>query len=270
MKSDVDELFKTTKPSFLDLVGQQAQVTSHQQIKGTSRSFRRPIFFLAAFLLLLGGSVGGYFFLFKTQQPEVEPRRLATLAPFFATESSRTITADPNRRNEFLRLFDDAYQESERGSTMKRLLIKLQDGPQEYFAQFSDAADLLRLTIPAALLLRTQDPAMTFFYYQKEGGTRFGLATRVTDFDRTWRDLLSWEASMVRDLRPLLFSEKIDATITPFEDRTYRNIDWRYQKLSEEQDMGIAYTVFPAKNIVVIATSKEMMETAINRLFDAR
>ena len=68
----------------------------------------------------------------------------------------------------------------------------------------------------------------------------------------------------------LFFGDEIKPLTSNFEDRTYRNIDWRYIKLSQEKDVGFGYTVFSAGNILVVTTSKAAMEEAINRLFDAR
>lgn len=269
MKSDVDELFKTTKPSFLQIVSQEARRTP-LQAEHKTKSFKKPLIAAVILLIIGGGTVGGYLF-FSGSAEEEPARRAVPPAAFFATESSRAISADMKKRNDFVRLLDDSYREEERGGTMKRILMKVTDGPQERYATFTDVASLMRLAIPQNLSSRAGGDAMTFFYYQKEGASpRFGVSSRITDFDRTWRDLLAWESTALGDLRPLFFSEKVEAAITPFEDRTYRNIDWRYQKLSGERDLGIAYTVFPAKNILVIASSKEMMETVINRLFDAR
>ena len=107
------------------------------------------------------------------------------------------------------------------------------------------------------------------FVYTSEQGRRFGLAMETIDLDRTFLDLLSWESSLLADFLPLFFNQKPEAVITPFEDRTFRNIDWRYQKLSQAGDLGIGYALFPAKNLLVITTSKESMETVISRLFSA-
>ncbi len=82
--------------------------------------------------------------------------------------------------------------------------------------------------------------------------------------------MLSWEPGLLRTFTPFFFDEKVNSVIAPFEDRTYRNIDWRYLKLSQDKDLGIAHAVFPAGNILIITMSKEAMETTINRLFDAR
>ena len=85
-----------------------------------------------------------------------------------------------------------------------------------------------------------------------------------------WGDFISWENSLLSDLQPLFFDQKPDVVIAPFEDRTYRNTDWRFLKLSSEKDIGIGYTIFPAGNILILTTGKEAMETTINRLFEKR
>ena len=84
------------------------------------------------------------------------------------------------------------------------------------------------------------------------------------------RDFIQWEPLLPIAFRPFFFDEKPEGLIAPFQDRSYRNIDWRYIKLSEEEDLGIGYAIFPAKNLLVVATSKETMEIVINRLFEGK
>ena len=265
MKSDAQEYFKTSKPSLLDLVGKQTEVRpSDFEPKKKLNVF--PIVLGA--LILIGAGTLAYFFLLPARHAE-EVKKLVPPTPFFATESSRTITVGVNNREQFLRLMTDSFIESERFGTIKRILIKLQEDSRERFALFSDFKDLYRMAPPPALLSRLDPPFMTFLYSSKEG-SRFGLAVRIQDPDRVFFDMLSWESSIVLDMRPLFFGESPEGPLTAFEDRTYRNIDWRYQKLSSTKDLGLGYAIFPAKNLLVIAISKETMETIINRLFDAQ
>lgn len=271
MKSDVEEMFKKTKPSFLKIVSQEtARPSTYPTVANQKGHPLRKIILVLFILIVLAGAGGGGIWFFKAKQGEqVTSPRLTPPNPFFASESSRTINSDVSRPNEFLQLLNE--REDERGGTVKRILIKLDEAAGERFATFPDLAELLSLEPPKNLRTKTTLPVNVYFYYQKEDGeSRFGFATRVTDQDRTWADMLTWEASMLGDLRQVVLKEKIQINVIPFEDRTYRNIDWRYQKLSSEKDIGIAYTIFPAKNLLVIASSKEMMETIINRLFEAR
>lgn len=267
MKSDVEALFKTTRPSLIEIISKEASVPMPRPfLKGKKMFSNRGLTIGVAMLFIAVGII--IFFLNQSQKEKLKPK-LVPPAPFFATETARTVSVRSNDRALFLRLIEDSVREREREGTIKRVIVKLQDGPQERFATVSDFFEFYRIETPSGFLNYTEAALMPFIYYGRDGA-RFGLSLRTTDPNRALRDMLLWEPSFLRDLAPLFFDEKPEVVIAPFEDRTYRNIDWRFLKLSQTQDLGIAYTIFPAGNIVAITTSKESMETVINRLFDAR
>lgn len=266
MKSDVAELFKTTKPSLMGLIGQEASAKNFA--KKEERGDSKKIYFYSAVLLVififLG--VGAYLLSLKKEPEPIREIKLVPPAPLFATETSRTISIRIDNRAQFLQLVEDSMQEIEREGTIKRLTIKLQNESGERFASVKDFLNFYRINPPAGLLEGLNDNVM-FFIYHGSGGNRIGLAVGTRDANRTWRDLIFWESSLLSDLQPLFFTEKPEIVIAPFEDRTYRNVDWRFLKLSQEKDLGIGYTTFNAGNILILTTGKEAMETAINRLF---
>lgn len=264
MKSDIEEMFKTVKPSLVKIVGQEAAVArSREERVGAKRYYTIALAGLAVLVLLAGGA---YVFLYRETPAVSTPPKLVTPAPFFATETSRTISVKVQDRAQFIRLVEDSMREQEREGTVKRIIIKVQDGEHERFATFADFFGFWRIVPPRNLLAQTEPPLMVFIYYGKDG-SRIGLATKVRDLDRAQGEMLLWESTMLRDIQPLFFNVKPDTILALFEDRTYRNIDWRYLKLSQGFDFGIGYVTFPARNIMLLATSKEAMETVISRLF---
>lgn len=272
MKSDVQELFKTAKPSFIELVEKEAARPSpfaRPAAKTSASNWKLWIWGGVGILLLIGG---GLFAIVKPRTPEPAtkaPVIAAPPTPFFVTETSRTVTASPEDRLRIIELIEDSTKESEREGSVKRILIKLKEKEGERFAEPVDFFSFWRIVPPASLLASIKGPLMVFIHYGK-AGPRLGFASRSQDPDRTFRDVLFWEPSLLRDMRPLLLGETIELPSASFEDRTYRNIDWRYLKLASSTDVGIGYTIFPARNIVVFTTGKESMEAVINRLFDAR
>lgn len=265
MKTDVQELFRSTKPGLLDLVGQETRVLSPTGLK--ERKSAKLLTLILATIVLAGIGWLAYIFLAPAVAP-TEVRKPSPPLPFFATESSRTLSVRPQDRDILFSLMQDAYREPERLGTIKRIIVKLEDGPQERYATMADLVEFYRLTPPRAFLDRANTPVMTFVYASEEGH-RFGLAMKTTDLDRTFLDMLNWEPSLLADFLPFFFDQKPGAVTTPFEDRTFRNIDWRYQKLSPTLDLGLGYALFPAKNLLLITTSRESMETVISRLFGA-
>lgn len=266
MKSDVEELFKTTKPSLIQLIGQEAGAKKFEKEK--ERGGSKKIYFYSAILITVFIFLGvGAYLLFVEKEPE--PRReikLVPPSPFFATETSRTISVRIDNRAQFLQLVEDSMREIERTGTIKRLIIKLQNESGERFATIKDFLSFYHISPPAGLLEGLNDNVMFFIYNGGPNGNRIGFALGSRDANRTWRDLIFWESSFLSDLQPLFFAEKPEIVIAPFEDRTYRNVDWRFLKMSQEKDLGIGYTIFNAGNILILTTGKEAMETVINRL----
>lgn len=267
MKSDVEELFKTTKPSLIQLVEQEVSGKKFERAEEKRRSGEKYYYLIAGAAIFAFLGIGAYLFFFQRRPPPAEEIKLVPPAPFFATETSRTISAKTDNRGQFLRLVEDSMREQERDGTIKRLLIKLQDRPAERFASLGDFLNFYRINAPQKLLERLDDKVM-FFIYNSGKGNRIGFAARIRDPDRTWRDFIAWENSLLSDLQPLFFDERPEVIVAPFEDRTYRNIDWRFLKLSQKKDLGIGYTIFPAGNILLLTFGKEAMETAISRLLE--
>lgn len=280
MKSDVQELLKTSQPSLLDLVGEelkqrdQAARTAPDRNVPAGRSRRWVILITVLILALTAGTV--LVFIRRSGPPPAQtpPPRLPRA--FFATETSRTITVAPTERLEFLRLVQDSADEPEREGSMKRLLIKIEAAGTQRFARPGDLFSLYRIQPPEEFVAVLEPDLMLFLHYglsgpaRPTGGPRLGFAARTREPGRILRILLGWERRLAQDLGVLFLRETIPSTLPEFEDRTYRNIDWRFQKLSSEKDLGIGYGIFPAQNLLILTTGKSAMESVINRLFDVR
>ena len=267
MKSDVEMLFKTSPPSIAQMI------TKPGMTQTAKKHFRFALVYVVSGVAILLGLTLGYAAYYYRDTlfppaPETLIKKAVPPAPFFATESSRTLEVPQKSRDKFVQLMRDSMQEFERDGTIKRILVKFPDTPEGRFADVADVFDAFRIMPPENFLKRLMPGSQMFVYTM--GGTRFGLAVRTSDPIRTMRDMLDWEKTMLVDMKPLFFGQQLNPVTATFEDRTYRNIDWRYFKLSDTIDIGLGYTIFPAGNILVITTSKAAMETVINRLFDAR
>ena len=275
MRSDAEELFKTAKPSLIQMIGREPPAPAPPP-----HHPRKTRYAAAAIGLLVLAATLGAGFLYLERNSSSAPKnqartspgvvqRVTAPPPYFATETSRTITVKKQDRSQFLQLIEDSWKEKEREGTVKRIIINLQDGPQERNATLRDFFELWRITPPAAMTERLDPDLMVFIYYG-QAGARMGFAVRTREPERTFADMLTWEPSLLSGITQFFFDERPETVIAPFEDRTWRNIDWRYLKLSQERDLGTGYTVFPVGNILIFTTSKDAMETIINRLFDAR
>lgn len=275
MKTDAEEFLKTTKPSLAQMAGTAPQATLRAPSSSPPRKLQvRMVAIVFGILALLGA--GAFLFvriLSSVSSPATKrPAGITRVLPppaYFASETSRTITVKRSDRQEFFRLINDAWHEKERQGTVKRIIIKVQDGPNERFATLQDFFDLWRIAPPQELIDQADPNLMVFIYYEASG-SRLGIAVHARDSERMFAAMFRWEPSLLAQVTPLFFDERTETIVAPFEDRTYRNIDWRYLKLSQNKDLGIGYGIFSVNNVFFLTTSKETAETTINRLFDAR
>lgn len=292
MKSDVAEYLQKSKPSLAQIVGLEAKGGGSVPPQPRKKLYRALGGALAAILVISGAAL----FIWQRASAPV-PAPVDTTpkepAPLFAVEKSRTIVADTANRPLFLRLMDEALREGGRDGTITRIVLKLRDGPQERFATLNDFFALYRIEPPPNTFRQVEGAVMPFLHHGG-GETRLSIAVKTRDTARIFRDLLLWESSLAVDLLPLFSEQNIGPSSAFFEDKTYRNIDWRFLRLVPhatpsvgngttttssavlikdagfEKDIGIGHTVFPARNVAVITTSKKTMEAVIDRLFDGR
>lgn len=269
MKSDLERLFKTTPPSVAQMITKPGYI--NPATKKAHRNAGVYVVLGVMVVLILAGGGGLYYFWGTLFPPPVPIEKIKAIppAPLFATESSRTIDISSTDRPQFIKLMADSMKEFERNGTMKHILVKLSDASGEHFITLRDFLEFYHITPPEGLVKRLGANLMVFVY-TASSGTRLGLAIKTNDTSRTLRDMLDWEPDMRTAFNPLFFSVRLAPVSLTFEDRSYHNIDWRYLKLSSDTDIGIGYGVFPAKNILIIGTSKELMETTISRLFDVK
>ncbi len=269
MKADVEELFRTTKPSLLQMIGRGPDVpimrTRHAESSGNK------IVLVAAGIILLLLAIGavGFFYVYFFPSSVVSPAHppSLTLPPtFFKVEKTQIIIGSLKNRTALIQLIEDAVKSKEPEGFVKYIPIKLEEGILEHFATIDDFFSLWRMNPPHELLLVLEKPVMPYIYYSQDG-PRFGFAVKVKDFDRAFRSLLTWESSLLTNFTPLFINEEPSVTVAPFENRTYRNIDWRFLKLSQTKDLGIGYALFPAGNIIFFVTGQEATETIISRLY---
>jgi len=274
MKTDAEELIRTTKPSLIQTLAREQRSLPGAPPMSSGKRF--PALAIGIIAVLIAAFATAGFFVVrgliaasapaKNTSSSSTPLRTPPPPAYFATETARTISVKKQDRQEFSRLMNDAWHEQERAGTVKRIIIKVQDGPNERFATLTDFFNLWRIAPPQELL-DFADPNLMVFMYAEASGNRLGFAVRTRDSERMFAAMLRWEPSILMQITPLFFDERTDTIVAPFEDRTYRNIDWRYLKLSPDKDTGIGYSTFAANNLFIFTTSKESVETAINRLF---
>lgn len=276
MESDIDRLFGETKPSLIQMMGKDDVASAIRQPVSMSTSWRTPkntfALLLLILIILVSGGTAGYLYLTRNSTPNNSPPKpspAASLAPppLFTAERVHTAYGSLDNTTSLRQQIEDIVLAKEQEGTFTYVPIKLQEGIKERFATAKDFWGLYHANPPTNLLLSLDDDIMPFVYYSSDG-PRFGFAFKSRDQERTLRGLLDWEPSLLRDMTPLFFKETPVIIVAPFENRTFRNIDWRFLSLSQTEDLGIAHSLFSSERIMIVVTSKEAMETIIYRLYE--
>ncbi len=232
---------------------------------------KMPVFALLGILVIvLGGGAymyrSYYALLFTGGTPTV--KRPGTPAPFFGIESTRELTINEGNKNEFSSVLKDAFASDERRGTFKRVIIVIKTETEDRYAELKDLFSLFGIPPPSLFFTPIEKPLMTFAYYGNDG-PHFGFAVTTNDRERVLAAMSRWEETLPTDFTPLF----LDASILPkpgvFEEYVYRNTTYKFLQSPQDQNRGIAYLVFPAGKYLIVTTSRESMERAIERLFNA-
>ena len=269
MKTDVEELLQKKRSSFTQIAGQEIAAHPNSPAPAPKPSIKTRLtqwgirgLFGLFILLALAGIIS--LFISPVPRQTAKPEKIKL---FFAAEKERDAVISSADKKSLARVLQSINSENARAGTITRLAITLEDGPSSRPPTLTDFFALLDI-IPNSptFLERIEGPIMPFFFHNGNGN-RFGLATRTRDPARTLRDLILWEPTLANDLRPLFLNEHLQfpAQIA-FEDKIFRNIDWRWLPLSQNTDLGLAYAVFSANQLMILTTNQSGMEAVLTRL----
>lgn len=272
MHSDTELLLREKKFSLGDLVRTRAV---EPLVPGTKRE-QPAVLLLSAVLIAaaLGGGIwwGINFFKNPAQAPPPPQSGLptSTSSPSaFPIDQTRTIRAETAQTDAFLRLVREVAEEPGADRAITKIAVTLQDGPNERPTSVSDIFDFYRINSPEGFVQKIVSLPI-LFVHRKDGTPRLGIAFQIRERDRAFADMLSWENAMPNAFRLFFFDDPPPGPAGAFSDRTFRNIDWRFLPVSEDQDRGLGYAILPTQNLLVIATSRSTMEEVITRFLLGR
>ena len=266
MKSDVEEMFQKTRPSLGQIIGRGLEESKTRTEKEETQKYLLLIGVSVVLIILAGAAT---LWLIQANRPTSEVKEIAPPPPFFAVEKSSAFTVKPEEPGEFLRSLNLEIMAIQAEGTIKNILVKVDSPAETHYLSLADFLSFLRVEPRPDLFAISNNPLM-FFSYATPAGPRLGFAVKTKDPERMLRFFLLREPTLQRDFQTLLLDENPPLASIPFEDRSFRNIDWRYLKLTAEKDLGLVYAIFPTGNLFIFATSRQEMETIINRLFDSR
>lgn len=269
MRSDVSEFLKTTKPSLVSLLTKQVEASQPTADGDRMRWFSARLVVIAGALALIAAAGVIAWLQFSHRPAPIAEETLTPPDPYIFYDLVRDTTIAETKQD-LRRVFQQMRDTPRPIGSFHRFIIRIKnaDGAavsvdaKEFFA-------ILGVTPPLGLIENISGLPQ-FFVYQESSGPHFGIIYEVRNPARALQALFSWEPSMQASLEDFFFGAPPPASLKPYQDMTYRNIDFRYLKLDDSRDLGLGYFAFPAKRLIVITTSEEAIHLAITRLFVGR
>lgn len=267
MKSDVAEFLKTTKPSLVSILAEQARSDAPLIQEPSHRKTWLLVVGAIAFAGIITTGILSYL---QTTKPS-SPAHTVTVAPapliFFDRVSEVTIA---KTRKDLLGALVRSGAASGQTGSFDRLVIRADDpGHQNPVLGIEDLFSILGANPPSGFNESITGVPQLFIYHEASG-PHLGIILEARNPSRVVQALLTWEPSLQQDLDAFFLGKSPPGSLKPFIDTTYRNIDFRYLALDPTTDIGIGYLQFNAKHLIVIATSEETLRLTVNRLFENR
>lgn len=262
MRSDISEFLKTTKPSLVSLLARQAQWEEYHPVPAYHPG--RWIILGVVLVLLIGGAGLWYLRPGSVTPPPVTPR--ATPQPFFFFENTTDIVIADSRAALFAALNTSA---NDSVGSFRRITVRIKDGERTEILGVERLMAVAGGHLPAALTETITGPPQ-FFRYRSLAGPQFGLIGESRSPPRALAALLYAEPTLALDLSFLFAGTPPPTSFAPYQDIAYKNISFRFLKLDPNADRGVGYLLFPARRLMVMATSEETLRAVIDRLFEAR
>lgn len=272
MRSDISEFLKTGQPSLVSLLARQAQMDESLREGRVPRRWLNRTSATVVSILLIGGIAAYYFTSVTPTGPLPAPPPAEGSTPAIFYDATVELAVGRTRR-ELIDLLRAAGQGAGTTNAFRRLAIGIRSaGGTALPISLREFFELAGTNPPTDLTSNHERPPQFFIHLQapnpRAAGSRFGILIFPRNPARVIAALHAAEASLQRDLEPLFLGTPAPFSLAPFEDRTWRNIGYRYLAL-EENAQGIGYLHFPAKRIIVIATSEETIRRTIDRIFQA-
>lgn len=262
MRSDIAEFLRTTKPSLISIIARQAESGRIEPAKRRGRPVAIAIGLALAGAGLIGAG-GLALWRLANPTPAAPAASTAMTRPTLTADATSQVTIAP-QADELGRAIAAAGSRGEPGS-LQHLAISIRRASAQ--PQAPTAAELFAIigADPPAGFAASLAGTVELYFHRRSGGAALIIIAEAQHPARALQGLIAWEPSLASDLAPLV-PGGLEATIEPFRDFTYRNIDYRYLELDAAADRGIGYLHFPGKRRIVIATSAEALRLAIERL----
>ncbi|MBI4134649.1 MAG: hypothetical protein HY471_00875 [Candidatus Sungbacteria bacterium] len=266
MKSDISAFLKETKPSLVQMIATQVEAERSSLAPGETTHRRNTFIVTAAavLLLMLVGFLAWQKFFIESPG---EVHTAAIPQPFFSVDKVATIEHQPGGVSSLREKIRALAGEPEKAGVIKRVIVL--DGREAALAVM-DGIPLLEeagVAMPEEAAVSITGPVMPILH-KIGSGTRIAFVMKTSDANRALEYLLRNETDAFRNWPGLFLSNVERPKDAAFEDRDFRNISYRILTLNAANDLSVAYGIFPAKQYLILAGSRETFQEIVNRLFE--
>ncbi len=262
MRSDISEFLKTTKPSLVSLLARQAQ---WEEYHPTPAYHPWRWIILGIVLSVIAGGIGFWYLRPGSTTPPPLTSSV-TPPPFFFVENATDAVIADSRAALFAALNTSA---NDAVGSFRRFILRTKSGNRTEILNIEGLLTLAGGHAPPAFTETLTSPPQ-LFRYRSPSGSQFGLIAESRSPPRALAALIASEPTLALDLSFLFAGTPPPTSFAPYQDIAYKNISFRFLKLDPSADRGVGYLLFPARRLMVMATSEEALRAVIDRLFEAR
>lgn len=226
---------------------------------------KKFILIIIIIIILAGGGFGLYYWLSQPSTTVTPPPAPSLIKPSPLVPTDKEIIIKLEAGQNLLAELKTFVSASLPKSSQILVYDQTSDKPLEPI-MLKDLFQKLGIQAPEKILTNLKDN-YTFLIISHQGLTRLGLIAQTAyqqeqDFSV---DFKSWEETMSQDLEPLFLVSAGQPASATFTDNVYQETNIRYLNFPSP-DLTLDYAFWPAKNYLLLATSRQGIYTIIDKL----
>jgi hypothetical protein len=231
------------------------------------QSGKKIFFVLLSMIFVLGGIIVAYYLYSISALAVKVPVNLETElgTPIISVDSRATLDVNGLSNTEIISALRQAVNVGSTPNTIQDIVLteKIADTPTRLTS--TDILRKLSITVPDTLARSLSGPWMVGTYTDQNGAKDVFVIAKHSFFQNAFSGMISWEKTMINDLKDYLFQSQEDVTTHgQFVDGIVGNKDVRAY-ISEKGSLVILYSLIDNEKIV-FATKESTIKEIIQRL----